>query len=87
MNGTTAPTQQVLSCTLIVTAANAFASCSHNRMPVFLKPENIAVVSPARQGQSFSSQRAKSFLKFGLCRNGATEPAAMRLPNQIAPLK
>jgi putative SOS response-associated peptidase YedK len=31
-----------VSCTLIVTAANEFAGRIHNRMPVFLWPENFA---------------------------------------------
>ena len=31
----------LLSCTLIVTAANEFAGRIHDRMPVFLKPEDF----------------------------------------------
>jgi putative SOS response-associated peptidase YedK len=32
----------LLSCTLIVTAANEFAGRIHNRMPVFLQPKDFA---------------------------------------------
>jgi putative SOS response-associated peptidase YedK len=40
-NDPSGPAGPLLSCTLIVTAANEFASRIHDRMPVFLKPENF----------------------------------------------
>ena len=41
-NDRSSPAGPLLSCTLIVTAANEFTGRIHDRMPVFLQPENFA---------------------------------------------
>jgi putative SOS response-associated peptidase YedK len=41
-NDRSSPAEPLLSCTLIVTAANKFAGRIHDRMPVFLQPEHFA---------------------------------------------
>jgi putative SOS response-associated peptidase YedK len=40
-NDRSSPEGPLISCTLIVTAANKFAGRVHDRMPVFLPPEDF----------------------------------------------
>jgi putative SOS response-associated peptidase YedK len=40
-NDRSSPAGPLISCTLIVTAANKFAGRVHDRMPVFLQPEDF----------------------------------------------
>jgi putative SOS response-associated peptidase YedK len=56
-NDRSSPAGSLLSCTLIVTVANEFAGRIHNRMPVFLKPDNLLNCFLARSISARSVRR------------------------------
>jgi putative SOS response-associated peptidase YedK len=59
----TSPAGPLLSCTLIVTAANKFASRIHNRMPVFLQPEDFAAWLDGSAGPELLKPAGEDLLK------------------------
>jgi hypothetical protein len=87
-NDRSGPTGPILSCTLIVTAANEFAGRIHDRMPVFLQSENFAAWLDGSAGPELLKPASKDLLMEWSCRAPAppaSDAETGRLSNGASP--
>jgi putative SOS response-associated peptidase YedK len=90
-NDRTGPAGPLLSCTLIVTAANEFAGRIHNRMPVFLKPEDVGAWLDGSAGPELLKPAGEDLLQVWpvskrVNRPGSDEDVSLVEPVQVAGL-
>jgi putative SOS response-associated peptidase YedK len=73
-NDRSSPAGPLLSCTLIVTAANKFAGRIHDRMPVFLHPVNFAAWLDGSAGPELLKPASEDLLQVWPVSKRVTRP-------------
>jgi putative SOS response-associated peptidase YedK len=90
-NDRSSPAGPLLTCTLIVTAANELAGHIHDRMPVFLQPENFAAWLDGSAGPKLLKPASEELLQVWpvskrVNRPGNDEDVSLVEPIEVASL-